>query len=57
MNFCVHLGFSTLKVIHPVFLHLKSIHFGLHEEQQAEDEKILGQNQTEQLTGLLVGLI
>lgn len=41
-NFSLYLGFSTLKVIHPGFLHLKSFHFGLHEEQQAEDEKILG---------------
>lgn len=32
-------GVFHSEIIHSVFLHLKSLHFGLHEEQQAEDEK------------------
>lgn len=41
-HFHVYVGFSTLKVIHSGFLHLKSFYFGLHEEQQAEYGKNLG---------------
>lgn len=32
-------GVFHCEIIHSGFLHLKSLHFGLHEEQQAEDEK------------------